>query len=155
MNTQRIFFAITLFFLASASLCGEGFKNLVHASDLEQELKQADHAVIKFTLSTCPPCKRMEPIEGQIASSYVRIRKNRFRKFFSKIFKKRSAIPKKALQPIFYSVDIAAHPMLAQAHKIRATPTYLFMKNNKEIMRITGAMTKDRLEAAVQSFLMK
>lgn len=76
--------------------------------------------VLCFTADFCGPCKVMKPVMTQIASE----NSDKF--------------------DISY-IDIEENAELASQYGIRGVPTYVVVKDNKEVDRIVGATTKDKI----------
>jgi len=75
--------------------------------------------VFYFTADWCYPCKKVKPIVEEI---------------------NRDSIIK------FQSIDVDSEIELAKKFEIRSIPTFILLKDGKEIKRITGAKTKEQLE---------
>jgi len=69
--------------------------------------------VANFTSARCPPCQRVAPVFAGLAPQYP--------------------------GALFLSVDITACPASAQAHKITATPTFMFFRNKTKVDGATAA----------------
>ena len=76
-------------------------------------------SVLYFTADWCQPCKKVKPIVEELNREY--------------------------LPGMFQMVDVDIEKEMAQTFQIRAVPTFVLFKNNKEINRITGAQTKQSL----------
>ena len=72
-----------------------------------------------FTASWCQPCKRVRPIVEDMII-------NNFGNF------------------IIYDVD--ENTALAKQYELKSVPTFILLKDGKEIARITGAKTREQLE---------
>ena len=82
--------------------------------------------VLCFTATWCGPCKAMKPVMAQIAADNA----DKF--------------------DINY-VDIEENSDLATQYGIRGVPTYVVVKDDKEVDRIVGATTKDKVLAKLNS----
>lgn len=69
--------------------------------------------IIKFSANWCGPCKRISPIFKKLSQEYKNI--------------------------YFYDVDIDENPLLPEKFGIIAMPTFVFLKDEKEILRLQGA----------------
>ena len=76
--------------------------------------------VFCFTSTWCGPCKTMKPIIKDIADSNT----DKFE---------------------FVFVDIEEDQETAQFYGIRGVPTYVIVKEDKEVGRIVGSMSKDKV----------
>ena len=75
--------------------------------------------VYYFTADWCNPCKRVRPIVEEI---------------------NRESINK------FKIIDVDSEMELVKKFEIRSVPTFILLKDGKEINRITGAKTRGELE---------
>ncbi|KAH6823513.1 thioredoxin H-type 1 [Perilla frutescens var. hirtella] len=78
--------------------------------------------VVDFMASWCPPCRFIAPILVEIA--------------------------KKMPHVIFLKVDVDELKSVAEEYTIEAMPTFLFLKDGKEVDRIVGA-NKDELQSKI------
>ncbi|CDP02192.1 unnamed protein product [Coffea canephora] len=78
--------------------------------------------VVDFAASWCGPCKLMEPLVKDMSGKYTDID--------------------------FVKIDVDELPDVAQEHKVQAMPTFLLLKQGKEVDRIVGAK-KDELEKKI------
>ncbi|KAJ1701153.1 hypothetical protein LUZ63_000932 [Rhynchospora breviuscula] len=102
----------------------------VHSKDRFDEQFQAHKdnnktLIIDFSASWCGPCRMIEPT-----------------------FKALSA---KFSQAIFVKVDVDELPEVSRQWRVEAMPTFVIVKDGKEISRIIGAK-KDELERKIQMF---
>jgi len=75
--------------------------------------------VLYFTADWCDPCKKVKPIVQEI---------------------NKDSIIK------FQLIDVDLEMELVKKFEIRSVPTFILLKDSKEIKRITGAKTKEQLE---------
>jgi thioredoxin 1 len=75
--------------------------------------------VLYFTADWCNPCKKVKPIVEEI---------------------NRESITK------FQIIDVDLEMELVKRFEIRSVPTFILLKDGKEIKRITGAQTRNQLE---------
>jgi thioredoxin 1 len=75
--------------------------------------------VFYFTADWCDPCKKVKPIVQEI---------------------NKDSIIK------FQLIDVDLEMELVKKFEIRSVPTFILLKDSKEIKRITGAKTKEQLE---------
>jgi thioredoxin 1 len=75
--------------------------------------------VLYFTADWCNPCKKVKPVVEEM---------------------NRENIIK------FQLVDVDSEMELAKRFEIRSVPTFILIKDGKEIKRITGAQTRGQLE---------
>jgi thioredoxin 1 len=78
--------------------------------------------VLYFTADWCNPCKRVRPIVDEI---------------------NRESVTK------FQIVDADSEMELVKRFEIRSVPTFILIKDGKETKRITGAQTREQLEAFI------
>ena len=50
----------------------------------------------------------------------------------------------------FFIIDVDSEIEMAQDFEIRSVPTFVVMKDNKEIHRVTGAQTRQQLEELIR-----
>ena len=77
----------------------------------------ADAVLVYFHSPACGPCRRMDPVLDQMADTGVPIRR----------------------------VDVSRESSMAARHSIRSTPTFVMVKNGREISRSSGMQTADQL----------
>ncbi|CAM6041197.1 unnamed protein product [Sphagnum compactum] len=110
-----------------------GDHGLVHVVDSKTswDLKVAESKntqkiiVVDFTATWCGPCRIMSPIFIELSKKYPGL--------------------------IFLKVDVDEVPDVTSAWEIRAMPTFLFIKEGKQIDKIVGA-NKDELDRKVQHY---
>ena len=84
--------------------------------------------IIDFYADWCGPCKMMAPIFVEVEKEY-----------------------KDKVE--FQKVDVEANGELAQKYQVMSIPTFVLLKNDKEIDRRTGAMPKEVLKDWIDSKL--
>ncbi|KAK9758312.1 hypothetical protein RND81_01G222200 [Saponaria officinalis] len=89
---------------------------------LEKGKKENKLVVIDFTASWCGPCRIMAPILAECAKKYPNI--------------------------LFLKVDVDELKDVADAWKIQAMPTFIFVKDGERIHEFSGA-GKDYLDDAI------
>jgi thioredoxin reductase (NADPH) len=82
--------------------------------------------IVDCSATWCAPCKKIAPFFHHLADSY-------------------------STKAKFYSVDIQENPSVKQKFKINALPTFLFLKDGKEIHRLVGDNESD-LQIMVANF---
>ena len=84
--------------------------------------------IVDFWAAWCGPCQMMAPVFEQVASSF-------------------------ALKARFGKVDTEAQQAVASRFGIRSIPTLIAFKNNKEIDRVSGALSADQLQQWVRQHI--
>ncbi|KAL8144506.1 hypothetical protein V2J09_017538 [Rumex salicifolius] len=79
--------------------------------------------VVDFAASWCGPCKMMEPVLSGMSSKHSEVE--------------------------FAKIDVDELPDVAQEFGVQAMPTFVLIKQGKEVDRIVGAK-KDELEKKIQ-----
>lgn len=79
------------------------------------------NTVFYFTAAWCGPCQKVKPIVAKINDEYEEDKKP------------------------FKVIDIDDNPELARKYRIQSVPTFVIIKNEQEIGRITGAKPKKDL----------
>jgi len=79
--------------------------------------------VYYFTADWCQPCKRTRPIVEELNREQT--------------------------EAGFQIIDVDYNPELVKTFAIRSVPTFILFNNEKEINRISGAQTKESLEAFI------
>ncbi|CAJ1827981.1 unnamed protein product [Sphenostylis stenocarpa] len=92
----------------------------LHFNELKNTTKLI---VIDFSASWCGPCKTIEPVIHAMAKKYTAVD--------------------------FVKIDVDELSDVAQEFQVQAMPTFVLVKEGKEIDRIVGAK-KDELEKKVQ-----
>ena len=78
--------------------------------------------VLYFTADWCNPCKKVKPIVEEM---------------------NKDSITK------FQMIDVDSEMELAKKFEIRSVPTFILIKDGKEIKRTNGAQTREQLEAFI------
>jgi thioredoxin 2 len=116
--------------------CGECKKSLLDTKPINLDTQSFDNqilnseipVIVDFWAEWCGPCKMMAPAFEQAAASF-------------------------ALKARFGKVDTEAQQQLAARFAIRSIPTIIAFKNNKEIDRISGALSVQQLQEWVRRFI--
>ena len=74
-----------------------------------------EQVVVDFSASWCGPCKMIGPLYDQLS------------------------LDRKHKNILFVKVDIDQNPDIAARYQIKSMPTFVFMKNRREIDRFSGA----------------
>lgn len=101
--------------IAAAVVCAAGL--LLGPSVLQA----SDAVLVEFTSQQCGPCRAMQPIISQLASSGVAVRR----------------------------VDVDREPALTRRYSIKQTPTFLVLSGGKELTRLVGMQTAAQLQTAL------
>ncbi|KAG9139488.1 hypothetical protein Leryth_024051 [Lithospermum erythrorhizon] len=80
--------------------------------------------VVDFAAAWCGPCKFMEPAINTMADKYTDVD--------------------------FVKIDVDEVPDVAKEYKVEAMPTFILLKQGKEVDRVIGAK-KDELERKIQN----
>ncbi|EMI55197.1 Thioredoxin domain-containing protein [Rhodopirellula sallentina SM41] len=83
----------------------------------------ADAILLEFSSANCPPCRAMQPIVSELIARGVPVRQ----------------------------VDVRSEPQLVQRYRIRSTPTYVILREGREVTRLVGAQTAAQLRQALQT----
>jgi len=96
-------------------------------ADFENYLQTKPNVVADFFAEWCPPCKRMHPINGELAKEYTDV--------------------------CFLEVDIDVVKDLTSLpeYTISGVPTFIFFKNGVEVERNVGAMSKEAYRGKIKS----
>lgn len=81
--------------------------------------------VIDFTANWCGPCKGIAPYLETLASQYTECH--------------------------FYKVDVDIGEEIAAAYRVNAMPTFVFLKDRKEMVRFSGA-DQNRLVSILEAY---
>ncbi len=80
--------------------------------------------ILYFTADWCNPCKKTRPIVEELNREQI--------------------IAK------FFIIDVDIELEMAQDFEVRSIPTFVLIKDNKEIHRVTGAKTRQQLEELIR-----
>jgi thioredoxin 1 len=80
--------------------------------------------ILYFTADWCNPCKQTRPIVEELNREQIMAK--------------------------FFIIDVDSEIEMAQDFEIRSVPTFVVMKDNKEIHRETGAKTRQQLEVLIR-----
>ena len=98
---------------------------LVDQAQFDSHLAQSNRpVVVDFYATWCGPCKRLAPLLDKLAGPLT----NRID---------------------FLKVDVDRSPELAKRYGIEGVPTLIFFRNDKEVDRQVGLMSKDALSAGL------
>lgn len=75
--------------------------------------------ILYFTADWCGPCKQTRPIVEELNREQIMAK--------------------------FFIIDVDSEIEMAQDFGIRSIPTFIIIKDNKEVHRVTGAKTKEEL----------
>jgi thioredoxin 1 len=81
-------------------------------------------SILYFTADWCNPCKKTKPIVEQLNTEQI--------------------IAK------FFIIDVDSDIERTKDFEIRSVPTFVVLKDNKEIHRVTGAQTRQQLEELIR-----
>jgi thioredoxin 1 len=79
--------------------------------------------ILYFTADWCNPCKQTRPIVEELNREQIMAK--------------------------FFIIDVDLEIEMAQDFEIKSVPTFVVMKDNKEIHRVTGAKTRQQLEELI------
>ncbi len=79
--------------------------------------------ILYFTADWCNPCKKTRPIVEELNREQIMAK--------------------------FFIIDVDVEFEMAQDFEVRSIPTFVLIKNNKEIHRVTGAQTRQQLEELI------
>ena len=80
--------------------------------------------VFYFTAEWCNPCKKTRPIVEELNREQIMAK--------------------------FFIIDVDSEIEMAKDFEIKSVPTFVVMKDNKEIHRATGAKTRQQLEELIK-----
>ena len=76
---------------------------------------QCHKVVVDFSATWCGPCRAIAPLYDEIS------------------------MDKQNKNVMFVKVDVDKNPEIAARYKVKSMPTFLFLKNRKELDRFSGA----------------
>ena len=79
--------------------------------------------ILYFTADWCNPCKQTRPIVEELNREQIMAK--------------------------FFIIDVDAEIEMAQDFEVRSIPTFVLIKDNVEIYRVTGAQTRQQLEELI------
>ncbi len=88
------------------------------------ENKSQMKSILYFTAEWCNPCKKTKPIVEQLNTEQIMAK--------------------------FFIVDVDSDIERTKDFEIRSVPTFVVLKDNKEIHRVTGAQTRQQLEELIR-----
>jgi thioredoxin 1 len=80
--------------------------------------------ILYFTAEWCGPCKQTKPIVEELNREQVRDK--------------------------FFIIDVDSEIEMAQKFSIMSVPTFVVMRDNSEVHRVTGAQTRQQLEELIR-----
>ena len=80
--------------------------------------------ILYFTADWCNPCKKTRPIVEELNREQIMAK--------------------------FFIIDVDVEPEMAQDFEVSSIPTFVLIKDNKEIHRVTGAKTRQQLEELIK-----
>ena len=80
--------------------------------------------ILYFTADWCNPCKQTRPIVEELNREQIMAK--------------------------FFIIDVDSEIEMTQDFEVRSIPTFVVMKDNKEIHRVTGAQTRQQLEELIR-----
>lgn len=105
-------------------------KHIASAEEFDRLLMDAESAgklvVVDFSAAWCMPCKLIAPV-----------------------FEEMSSPDGEFANVIFIKIDVDEVPELAERFQVQAMPTFLFMRDNEEIDRFSGASVEKLKETIV------
>ena len=79
--------------------------------------------ILYFTADWCNPCKKTRPIVEELNREQIMAK--------------------------FFIIDVDAEIEMAQDFEVRSIPTFVLIKDNAEVYRVTGAQTRQQLEELI------
>ena len=79
--------------------------------------------ILYFTADWCNPCKQTRPIVEELNREQIMAK--------------------------FFIIDVDVEPEMAQDFEVRSIPTFVLIKDNAEVYRVTGAQTRQQLEELI------
>lgn len=80
--------------------------------------------ILYFTADWCNPCKQTRPIVEELNREQIMAK--------------------------FFIIDVDSEIEMTKDFEVRSIPTFVVMKDNKEIHRVTGAQTRQQLEELIR-----
>jgi len=80
--------------------------------------------ILYFTADWCNPCKQTRPIVEELNREQIMAK--------------------------FFIIDVDSEIEMTQDFEIKSVPTFVVMKDNKEVHRVTGAKTRQQLEELIK-----
>ena len=80
--------------------------------------------ILYFTADWCSPCKQTKPIVEELNREQVMAK--------------------------FFIIDVDSEIEMAKDFEVRSVPTFVVIKDNKEVHRVTGAKTRQQLEELIK-----
>lgn len=138
---KKLFATFALVALFAVSAVAEGNVPYINKTDFDKKVANSTAlkpwkylgnkpAIIDFTASWCPPCKKLAPVLDELAGK------------FSKDI-------------VVYKVDVDDQPELAKAFGVQTIPTLLYIPMSGEPQRSVGFLPLDDLEKRVNTVLLK
>ncbi len=97
------------------------------AAFADEVLASAAPVLVDFTASWCPPCRVMEPVLQELAAARDDVR--------------------------VVQLDVDAHQATAARSGVLSMPTFVLFRDGQEILRMTGARPRRRLERELDEAL--
>ena len=105
-----------------------GVVHISTATELNQQILQNEKpCLVDFYSNHCPPCRRLAPTIGKLATKYED-------------------------QLIVCKVDTDAATSLARQFDIRSIPCVIFFNQGKEVQRVIGLHSQSKYEKIIESF---
>ena len=82
------------------------------------------NSILYFTADWCGPCKKTRPIVEELNSEQIMAK--------------------------FFIIDVDSDIEMAKDFEIRSVPTFIVIKDNIEIYRVTGAQSRQQLEELIR-----
>ena len=79
--------------------------------------------ILYFTADWCNPCKKTRPIVEELNREQIMAK--------------------------FFIIDVDIELEMAQDFEVRSIPTFVLIKDNAEVYRVTGAQTRQQLEELI------
>jgi thioredoxin 1 len=80
--------------------------------------------ILYFTADWCNPCKKTKPIVEELNREQIMAK--------------------------FFIIDVDSNIEMTKDFEIKSVPTFVVMKDNTEIYRVTGAQTRQQLEELIK-----